>query len=150
MRMFQPPPFLSQVATTMCGKRCYFTRPVVNQLYFPETHEWFRYDEEKQVVTLGITEKEQLRLGEIVFFAGNVVGTSIYRGNSIGIIEGSHDIKSIIAPCNGTIYGVNQEPVKHPELINLRAEKLWLISIKVSGFTTFPDYTTKEEYEKHQ
>ena len=74
-------------------------------LYYNEEHDWARVDGD--VATFGITWYAQDSLGEVVYFAPSVVGTTIERGGEYGELESTKAVSQLIAPLSGEVTETN-------------------------------------------
>lgn len=86
-------------------------------LFYAETHEWARREEDGSV-TVGITDHAQQALGDVVYVELPSVGASVVAGAQTGIVESVKAASDIYAPVSGTVIAINDALVDAPEQIN--------------------------------
>lgn len=98
--------------------------------YHPE-HDWARIDGD--VATFGITWFAQDALGEVVFFDGPAVGSTVAKDQSYAEVESVKAVSDVIAPLSGEVVEVNPALEDAPESINESSyEDGWLVKVKLS------------------
>lgn len=101
-------------------------------LKFTREHVWVRLD--KNVVTLGVTDHAQSRLGDIVFVDLPDVDRKVKAGEGVAVLETTGDPKDLVCPVSGTILEVNEELVQHPEKVNESPyEEGWILKLRVGN-----------------
>jgi glycine cleavage system H protein len=95
-------------------------------------HVWVRVD--KSVVTLGVTQPIQERLGDIVFVDLPDLDRKVKAGEHIITLETVDGPTEMSCPVSGTITEVNEELVQHPEKVNESPyEEGWIVKLKVGN-----------------
>ena len=117
---------------------------------FTEEHEWLRPEEdEKNVVTVGITEHAAEQLGDLVFVELPEEGTTVAREDEVVVIESVKAASDIMAPVDGEIVEVNQALVENPSLVNedpLGAG--WFFKMRVENMSDLDAMMDEAAYKK--
>jgi glycine cleavage system H protein len=87
-----------------------------SELLYHAEHDWARIDGD--VATFGITWHAQDALGEVVFFDGPTVGTTLTAGEPYTEVESVKAVSDVIAPLSGEVIEVNAALRETPEAIN--------------------------------
>lgn len=100
---------------------------------FTSEHEWVRFEEGSDEVSIGITEFAAGELGDIVFIELPEVGAEVKAGESMGTIEAVKTVADLYAPISGTVTAVNGALEGEPELVNNSPyDKGWFVTINAS------------------
>lgn len=113
-------------------------------LSYTASHEWVKFDGE--TATVGITQRAQESLGDLVFLGLPEVGDSVTVGESFAEVESVKAVSEVYSPVTGVISEVNSELADSPEKINEAPYDSWFI--KVSGITDKAEFLSADEYEK--
>lgn len=106
-------------------------------LYHPE-HDWARIDGDEAV--LGITWYAQEQLGEVVFFDGAEVGSTVTKDEPYAEVESVKAVSDVIAPLSGEILEVNEKLADAPETVNQDPYgDGWLVRIRLSDVSERDD-----------
>ncbi|MDZ4121606.1 MAG: glycine cleavage system protein GcvH, partial [Candidatus Cloacimonadaceae bacterium] len=89
---------------------------VMDELYYTESHEWIRIDDD--VATVGITDYAQHELGDIVYVELPDVGTKVSASEPCGSIEAVKAVEDINSPLSGKVEEKNTDLEDSPDLIN--------------------------------
>ncbi len=120
---------------------------VMDGLYYSETHEWVKVDNDTAYV--GISDYAQNELGEIVYVDLPEEERTIAAGEVLGSIEAAKAVVDFISPVSGTILKVNEELVDNPALINESPYgEGWLIKLKLTEPTELEALMTDQDYRK--
>ncbi len=112
--------------------------------YLPE-HTWARV--EGDLGTVGITDRAQDELGEIVYVELPEVGTHIQARQKFGEIESVKTISELIAPVSGEVVAVNSKLKDSPTLVNEEPYgDGWMIQIRLNAPSELDDLLTAAEY----
>ncbi len=114
-----------------------------NDLRYTKTHEWVKFDGE--VVTIGLTDYAQQKLGGIVFVGLPQEGDSLEAGSVFSDVESIKAVSEIYSPVTGDVTEVNEELLDSPELLNESPYEAWLI--KASNVTDKEELLDADEYE---
>jgi len=87
-----------------------------DNLFYSDDHEWVR--DEKDQVTIGITDYAQNQLKDIVYVDLPEIGSEFKKGESMGVVESVKTVADIFAPISGKIIEKNMELKDHPEWVN--------------------------------
>ena len=101
-----------------------------DRLYHP-AHDWARI--EGDTATFGVTWYAQDLLGEIVFWDGPEVGTTITLGEPYAELESVKAVSDVIAPLSGEVLELNPVLADDPGRINESPyEDGWLAKVKIA------------------
>ncbi|HKM13916.1 MAG TPA: glycine cleavage system protein GcvH [Candidatus Methanomethylophilaceae archaeon] len=96
---------------------------------------------------IGISDRAQDDLGEVIYVQPPVVGRSISKNDEIGAIESFKAIAPTISPVTGTISAINLALEGEPALMNSSPyEKGWLAEIELDD-TNLDGLLTADEYK---
>lgn len=99
---------------------------------YTKTHQWI--DAHGDIAIIGLSEKAQKELGEIVYIDLPKVGTNVCKEDAIVVLESTKAAVDIYAPVSGKIIKVNSELLQDPEKINSLPEKgKWLYQISLQN-----------------
>jgi glycine cleavage system H protein len=116
---------------------------------YTETHEWVRVEEDN-VVTVGITDYAQEKLGDIVSVELPKIGDEVEAGETMGMIDSQKASSEVYAPVSGIIVEVNEILESDPGIINADPyEEGWLVRIEIEDIEQLDNLMTAEDYEEH-
>ena len=96
---------------------------------YTETHEWIFLD--GTIATVGLSEKAQKELGEIVFLDLPKIGIITQKEDPICVLESTKAAVDLYCPITGTVIAVNSLLQDCPEKINeLPEREKWLYKIQ--------------------
>ena len=117
---------------------------------FTTEHEWVRFADGSDEVTVGITDFAAGELGDIVYIELPEVGRKITAGDSIGTIEAVKTVADLFAPVSGEVVAVNDALQNHPENVNKSPyEEGWFVRVRVSDRAQVDGLLTHEAYQAH-
>lgn len=102
-----------------------------NDRKYSKDHEWIQMTDSE--ARIGITHYAQEQLGDVVYVELPAVGRIIKQGEIFGTIESVKAVSELYSPMSGEVTGVNSELVDHPELVNGKPHKAWMIVVKPSN-----------------
>ena len=118
---------------------------IPSNLLYTKDHEWDLVDE--NLVTVGITEFAQNKLGEVVYVDLPEEGQKVTQNESFGAVESVKAASDLIAPVSGTVIEVNSSHTDDTGLINDDPmNDGWLIRIEMdtekelAALLKAPDY----------
>lgn len=118
---------------------------VPSELKFLSSHEWVAVNGD--TATLGVSERAQELLGDLVFVELPEVGTVITAGDEVAVVESVKAASDIYAPVSGEIIEVNEDLEDSPEIINSDAfGDGWIYKVKMSDPEEFNDLMNAESY----
>lgn len=118
-----------------------------NDRFYTQTHEWAQ-KEKDTIVTVGITDHAQHKLGDIVFVELPQIGAKIDKGQECAVIESVKAASDIYSPVSGEIIAVNDVLENQPETVNVDPyKKGWLFQIKMSNTAEFNTLLNAEHYD---
>jgi glycine cleavage system H protein len=101
-------------------------------LRYTVTQEWIKTDIDEKIGEIGITNKAQEEMGEIVYLDFSDE-TQIIKGDIIANIESVKTAAEIISPVSGIIIERNNELLDTPNLLNKNPMNSWLCKIQLSN-----------------
>jgi len=105
-------------------------------LKFLKSHEWARV-EENGTVTVGISDRAQELLGDLVYVELPEVGADAKAGEAIAVVESVKAASDVYSPVSGKIVEVNEALGDKPETINEDAfGEGWLFVVRPSELAT--------------
>ncbi len=117
-------------------------------LKYSREHEWVAFQEEN-IITIGVTDYAQDKLGHVVFVELPEIGIDVKVGDSVAVVESVKAASDIYAPVSGTVVAVNEELLDRPELLNEDPyEAGWVFRLKTSDKEGLETLFSKEDYVK--
>lgn len=114
---------------------------------YSATHEWAKMEDDLAVV--GISDYAQDALGDIVFVELPVVGMTVKKGDSFGVVESVKAASDVYAPLSGEVEGVNDKLTDSPDLVNQSAlADGWMIKLRPSNLSEFDALLDAAAYSK--
>ncbi|MBM4396740.1 MAG: glycine cleavage system protein GcvH [Deltaproteobacteria bacterium] len=115
---------------------------------YTDSHEWVRIEEDN-LVTVGITDYAQEKLGDIVSVELPRLGDEVERGERIGMIDSQKASSEVFAPVSGVIAEVNELLNDDPAVINSDPhEEGWIVRIEVEEIEQIDDLMSADDYEE--
>lgn len=115
-------------------------------LKYAISHEWVR-EEANDIVTIGISDFAQEKLGDVVFVELPEEGAEISAGDPVAVVESVKAASDIYAPVSGTVVEVNSSLEDAPEQVNEDSyENGWFFKVKMSDSAELADLMDSESY----
>jgi len=115
---------------------------------YTETHEWVHLEEDN-VVSVGITDYAQGKLGDIVSVELPRVGDEVEKGEAIGMIDSQKASSELYAPVSGVIIEVNDLLNDDPGVINSDPyEEGWIARIEIEDADQLDELLSSDDYEE--
>ncbi len=115
---------------------------------YTESHEWVRIEEDN-LVTIGITDYAQEKLGDIVSVELPRVGDEVEKGERIGMIDSQKASSEVYAPVSGVVVEVNDLLNDDPAVVNSDPyEEGWFARIEVEEIEQIDDLMSADDYEE--
>ncbi len=119
-------------------------------LKYTKEHDWVNYDEDENLVTVGITDYAQERIGDVTYVELPEEGDEADPKNSFVEIEHHKGREEVYPPVSGKVAEVNDALTDAPELINQDPyEDGWLVKIEPSDPLEIEELMDAEEYEEY-
>jgi glycine cleavage system H protein len=119
-------------------KECRYTRE----------HEWARFED--GVVTIGVTDYAQEKLGEIVYVELPDENDEVRKDEAFGVVESTKNASDVMAPISGKVVETNGTLEENPELINNDPyEEGWLIRIQPEDVAELDELMSADEYREY-
>lgn len=96
---------------------------------YSKKHIWV--SQTAEIVTLGITDFAQDKLGTVMFLNLPDVGEHLKIGKRFGDIESIKTVSDLISPVEGEVVKINEGLVDEPDMINDRPYTSWFVEVKV-------------------
>ena len=103
------------------------------ELLYTKSHEWVKKLDDGSVL-IGLSDKAQSDLGDLVFVNLPTVGDSFAAEDTLCDVESVKAVSDVYAPVNGTVTEVNEILLDTPEAINQDPYGTWIAKMTdVSG-----------------
>ena len=89
-----------------------------DDLLYTRDHEWLRLDKKTNIVTVGITDYAQEKLGDVVHVELPEEESELHGKEPFGCVESVKAVSDIYAPVSGTVVAVNEELSNGPDALN--------------------------------
>ncbi len=97
---------------------------------------------------IGLSDRAQEELGEVIYVQPPVVGRRIARNEEIGAIESFKAIAPLISPLSGKVLSINQALEGEPSLMNTSPySDGWLAEIEMEDDGDLGKMLSAEEYK---
>lgn len=119
-------------------KECRYTRE----------HEWARLED--GIVTIGVTDYAQEKLGEIVYVELPDENDEVRKDESFGVVESTKNASDVMAPISGKVVETNGTLEENPELINNDPyDEGWIIRIQPEDVAELDELMSADEYREY-
>ena len=109
------------------------------ELLYTKSHEWVKKLDDGSVL-IGLSDKAQSDLGDLVFVNLPTVGDSFSAEDTLCDVESVKAVSDVYAPVNGTVTEVNEILLDTPEAINHDPYGTWIAKMTdVSGLENLLD-----------
>ena len=117
---------------------------IPTDLYYTKSHEWVR-QEDKDTVSVGISDYAQHAMGDIVFLELPEVGRMVGAGEEVGVIESVKSAADIYTPLSGEIIEVNDAMLTEPAQLN-RTPYQWLFKVRLQDSEALQTLLRADDY----
>jgi len=115
---------------------------------YTKEHEWARMDD--GIVTVGITDYAQEKLGEIVYVELPGENDDVRKDEPFGVVESTKNASDVLSPLSGKVVEINDVLEDNPELINNDPyEEGWIIKIQPEDTAEFDELMSADEYREY-
>ena len=109
------------------------------ELLYTKSHEWVKKLDDGSVL-IGLSDKAQSDLGDLVFVNLPTVGDSFAAEDTLCDVESVKAVSDVYAPVTGTVTEVNEILLDTPEAINQDPYGTWIAKMTdVSGLENLLD-----------
>jgi glycine cleavage system H protein len=116
---------------------------------FTKEHEWAKLEEDN-LVTVGITDFAQEKLGDIVSIELPKEGDEVHKDEAMGIIDSQKASAELYAPVGGIVVEINELLEDDPSLINSDPyEDGWMVRIEAEAADELDDLMSAVDYEEY-
>jgi glycine cleavage system H protein len=116
---------------------------------FSKEHEWIRFEDGSNSVTVGITDFASGELGDIVYIEFPDVGQNVEAGGPMGTIEAVKTVADLFSPVTGVVEEVNEALDGDPSLVNQSPyDEGWFVKIELADRGELDGLMKKDEYDK--
>ena len=120
---------------------------IPGDLKFLKSHEWARA-EDSGLVTIGISDRAQELLGDLVYVELPEVGENIVANAAVAVVESVKAASDVYSPVSGKVVAVNSALTDKPETINEDAYgEGWLLVIDPDDRDQLNDLLSPDDYE---
>jgi len=118
-------------------------------LYYTETHEWAKVEDEG-AVKAGVTDYAQDKLGGVVFVEMPEEGKEVEKGEGFAVIESVKAVVDFYSPVTGKVVEVNREVEDRPELLNEAPyEEGWIVKLQPHNEGEIAELMQEEQYRDY-
>jgi glycine cleavage system H protein len=118
---------------------------IPKDLRYTKEHEWARA--EGSLVTVGITDYAQQKLGDIVYVELPAVGSEVTARERFGTIESVKAASDLYSPVSGKVIEVHEGLMDDPKFVNQEPYgQGWMIRVEATG--GFEELLSPEAYGK--
>lgn len=116
--------------------------------HYTESGLWIK--EIEQGYRIGLSEKGQSDIGEIMYVELPEFGERMEKGDSLISVEGSKAVTELVVPMTGTVGKVHTELEDQPDLMNASgADDIWILELSdVTDFDATELATDPWAYEE--
>ncbi len=119
---------------------------IPGDLKFLKSHEWARVEGDGKV-TIGISDRAQSLLGDLVYVELPNVGDKIEAGTACAVVESVKAASDVYAPVSGTVVETNSALSDKPETINEDAYgDGWLFVVEIDDTDQLSDLLAPDDY----
>ncbi len=123
---------------------------IPEDLRYTKDHEWARLDKAKKIVTVGVTDYAQEKMGDVVYVELPDEGDDVTQAEPFGSVESVKAVSDLFAPISGVVEEVNDTLMDTPEAVNDDPyNEAWMIKVKVHDPADLEDLMTAEEYKQY-
>ncbi len=123
---------------------------IIEDLLYTEDHLWVRQEEDSALVTIGLSDYGQERLGEIISVDLLPEGEEVSRDDDLATLGTATEEVIVYSPVTGTIVEVNNLVIDSPAIINEDPyEDGWLVKMKLVAPKELDDLMDADEYEEY-
>lgn len=120
---------------------------VLPDLKYTKDHEWVKV--EGKLARVGITDRAQTELTEIVFVELPGLGKEVSIGDVLGNVESVKTVSEVFAPLSGVVKEANGKLVDSPEFLNKDPYgQGWVAVIEMSDPSESSKLMSAEDYKK--
>jgi glycine cleavage system H protein len=120
---------------------------IPEEFYYTKDHEWAQVDE--NIVTVGITEYAQHKLGEVVYVDLPEEGQKVTQNQTFGVVESVKAVYDLYAPVSGTVIEVNSQLLDDPASLNDDPNNIgWLVRIEMDSEKELANLMRSPDYKK--
>jgi glycine cleavage system H protein len=123
---------------------------IPEELRYSEEHEYVKFSDEPDIVTVGITDYAQGELGDIVYVELPSAGTQYSKMDVFGTIEAVKAVSELYAPAAGEIVEINPALEDDPSVINKDPYGAgWMIKLRVADAAETERLLSAADYAQH-
>ncbi len=116
-----------------------------SDLKYAKSHEWVRVAGD--VATVGITDRAQHELTDIVFVELPAAGRKLAAGEACAVVESVKTASDIYSPVSGEVAEINKAVVDNPALVNTEPYGGgWFYKIKLSNPSELNGLLSPDQY----
>lgn len=120
---------------------------IPEEFYYTKDHEWAQVDE--NIVTVGITEYAQDKLGEVVYVDLPEEGQKVTQNQTFGVVESVKSVYDLYAPVSGTVIEVNSQLLDDPAALNDDPNNIgWLVRIEMDSEKELANLMRSPDYKR--
>ena len=114
-------------------------------LHYTKDHEWLRL--EGDVAYIGITDRAQKELGDIVYVDIDTLDKEVGQNEVFGTVEAVKTVSDLFSPVTGTVVEINDKLDGSPETVNSDPYgDGWIIKMKLTNPAEVDALLSAESY----
>ena len=122
---------------------------VPEDLRYSKSHEWVRMEDDG-TVTIGITDRAQALLGDLVFVELPEVGSVVTAGTECAVVESVKAASDVYSPVTGEVNAVNEALTDSPQKINEDAfGEGWIMRVSIPDAAELGELMDAAAYQEH-
>jgi glycine cleavage system H protein len=122
---------------------------IPEDLRYTKEHEWARFDPKTKILTVGITDYAQEKLGDVVYVELPEEGDQIQSLEPFGSIESVKAVSDLFAPVTGTVVEVNDILFETPAMVNDDPyNEGWMVKVKVDDPDQLEELLNSDDYKE--
>jgi len=120
------------------------------ELKYSENHMWVLAEDNTKIVTIGVSDYAQEKLGEVDFVELPEVGLSIAAGDEVCVLESIKATADVFSPLSGKIVSINEELEEAPGLVNTDPyQDGWLYKLELKDPVEYDELLDQESYNEY-
>lgn len=120
------------------------------ELKYSEDHMWVLAEDNTKIVTIGVSDYAQAKLGEVDFVELPEVGLDIAAGDEVCVLESIKATADVFSPLSGKIVSINEELEDAPGLVNTDPyQDGWLYKLELKDPVEYDELLDPDSYNEY-
>lgn len=113
--------------------------------YYTDYHEWVEKKLEEGVASIGLSQKAQKELGDVVYVELPQVGSFLKKGEPAAVVESTKAASDLYTPLSGEVVAVNVAVLETPSLVGSSPD-IWLYTIRIANDSDWDSLICEADY----